>query len=133
MPHDVVVIGAGLAGLIGGLRLAEAGRRVLLLAKGHGTTHWANGAIGVAHGDAPRRRRAPGARNARSPLRPRRHGRSGSRHRPPARHLRRCRLPARRFARPQRPPPDRARRNRAGRALPRDDGRRGDADTTARC
>jgi len=53
MPHDVVVIGAGLAGLIGGLRLAEAGRRVLLLAKGHGTTHWANGAIGVAHGDAP--------------------------------------------------------------------------------
>jgi glycerol-3-phosphate dehydrogenase subunit B len=53
MAYDVIVIGAGLAGLTGGLRLAEAGRRVLLLAKGHGTTHWANGAIGVAPGDAP--------------------------------------------------------------------------------
>ncbi len=50
MAYDVIVIGAGVAGLIGGLRLAEAGRRVLLLAKGHGTTHWANGAIGVARG-----------------------------------------------------------------------------------
>ena len=51
MAYDVIVIGAGLSGLLGGIRLAEAGRRVLLLAKGHGTTHWANGAIGVA-GDA---------------------------------------------------------------------------------
>ncbi len=54
MAYDVIVIGAGLAGLIGGLRLAEAGRRVLLVAKGHGATHWANGAIGVARGDSPR-------------------------------------------------------------------------------
>src|SRR6478752_1903671 len=53
MAYDVIVIGAGLAGLTGGLRLAEAGRRVLLLAKGHGATHWANGAIGVARGIAP--------------------------------------------------------------------------------
>lgn len=53
MAYDAIVIGAGLAGLIGGLRLAEAGRRVLLLAKGHGATHWANGAIGVARGDRP--------------------------------------------------------------------------------
>ncbi len=53
MAYDVIVIGAGLAGLLGGLRLAEAGRRVLILAKGHGATHWANGAIGVARGDAP--------------------------------------------------------------------------------
>jgi glycerol-3-phosphate dehydrogenase subunit B len=44
MAYDVIVIGAGLAGLTGGLRLAEAGQRVLLLAKGHGATHWANGA-----------------------------------------------------------------------------------------
>lgn len=53
MAYDVIVIGAGLAGLTGGLRLAEAGRRVLLLAKGHGATHWAAGTIGVAAGDAP--------------------------------------------------------------------------------
>lgn len=54
MASDVIVIGAGLAGLIGGLRLVEAGRRVLLLAKGFGTTHWANGMLGVAHGTTPR-------------------------------------------------------------------------------
>lgn len=53
MAYDTIVIGAGLAGLIGGLRLAEAGRRVLLLAKGHGVTHWASGAIGVARGTNP--------------------------------------------------------------------------------
>ena len=53
MAYDVIVIGAGLAGLFGGLRLAEAGKRVLILAKGHGATHWANGTIGIAHGDVP--------------------------------------------------------------------------------
>ncbi len=53
MAYDVIVIGAGLAGLIGGLRLAEAGRRVLLLAKGHGTTHWASGTVGIAADAAP--------------------------------------------------------------------------------
>ncbi|HEX5502402.1 MAG TPA: glycerol-3-phosphate dehydrogenase subunit GlpB, partial [Thermomicrobiales bacterium] len=51
--HDAIVIGAGLAGLLGGLRLAEAGRDVLLLAKGHGATHWAAGTIGVADGAVP--------------------------------------------------------------------------------
>ena len=53
MAYDVIVIGAGLSGLLGGIRLAEAGRRVLLLAKGHGTTHWANGAIGVSRDAEP--------------------------------------------------------------------------------
>lgn len=53
MAYDVIVIGAGLAGLLGGLRLAEAGKRVLILAKGHGATHWANGTIGVARGAEP--------------------------------------------------------------------------------
>lgn len=53
MAYDVIVIGAGLSGLLGGLRLAKAGRRVLLLAKGHGTTHWANGAIGVSREAEP--------------------------------------------------------------------------------
>ncbi len=53
MAYDVIVIGAGLSGLLGGIRLSETGRRVLLLAKGHGTTHWANGAIGVARDAEP--------------------------------------------------------------------------------
>lgn len=54
MAYDAIVIGAGLAGLLGGLRLAEAGQRVLLLAKGNGATHWAPGTIGVAAGERPR-------------------------------------------------------------------------------
>ena len=37
--HDVVVVGAGLAGLTAAVRLAEAGARVLVLAKGVGATH----------------------------------------------------------------------------------------------
>lgn len=53
MAYDVIVIGAGLAGLLGGLRLAEAGKRALILAKGHGATHWANGTIGIARGTDP--------------------------------------------------------------------------------
>jgi len=53
MAYDMIVIGAGLSGLLGGIRLAEAGRRVLLLAKGYGTTHWANGAIGVSRDAEP--------------------------------------------------------------------------------
>jgi len=37
--HDVVVVGAGLAGLTAAVRLAEAGARVAVLAKGVGATH----------------------------------------------------------------------------------------------
>jgi len=37
--HDVVVIGVGLAGLTAAVRLAEAGARVAVLAKGVGATH----------------------------------------------------------------------------------------------
>jgi glycerol-3-phosphate dehydrogenase subunit B len=49
MPHaDVVVIGAGLAGLTAAARLAEAGADVTLVAKGHASTHWAAGGIDVA-------------------------------------------------------------------------------------
>ncbi len=53
MTYDCIVIGAGLAGLVSGLRLAEAGLQVLIIAKGHGATHWAHGAVGVAHGSSP--------------------------------------------------------------------------------
>ena len=55
--RDTIVIGAGLAGLMGALVLAEAGRRPLLLAKGQGTTHWAAGTLdlwGAAGEQSPR-------------------------------------------------------------------------------
>jgi glycerol-3-phosphate dehydrogenase subunit B len=45
--YDTVVIGAGLAGLTAALRLAEAGQRVIVLAKGVGATHLAPATIDV--------------------------------------------------------------------------------------
>jgi glycerol-3-phosphate dehydrogenase subunit B len=45
--RDTIVIGAGLAGLMGALALADAGRRPLVLAKGQGATHWAAGTVDV--------------------------------------------------------------------------------------
>ena len=55
MPRaDVVVIGAGLAGLTAATRLAEAGASVTLVAKGHTSTHWGAGGIDVAAPDDAR-------------------------------------------------------------------------------
>ena len=45
--YDTVVIGAGLAGLTTALRLAEAGQRVAVLAKGIGATHLSPATIDV--------------------------------------------------------------------------------------
>jgi glycerol-3-phosphate dehydrogenase subunit B len=45
--YDTVVIGAGLSGLTAALRLAEAGQRVAVLAKGVGATHLAPATIDV--------------------------------------------------------------------------------------
>ncbi len=45
---DVVVIGAGLAGLSCAVELAEGGARVFLAAKGMATTHWTHGGLDVA-------------------------------------------------------------------------------------
>jgi glycerol-3-phosphate dehydrogenase subunit B len=47
MRADVVVVGAGPAGLASAIRLAEAGRQVLVLARGNGFTHWGAGAVDV--------------------------------------------------------------------------------------
>lgn len=44
---EVVVIGAGVAGLVAALRLAEGGRRVRVLAKGVGSTHVSGGTVDV--------------------------------------------------------------------------------------
>ena len=52
--YDVVVIGAGTAGLVAGARLAEGGARVCVVAKGVGSTHLAPGTIDVL-GYAPDR------------------------------------------------------------------------------
>jgi glycerol-3-phosphate dehydrogenase subunit B len=56
--YDVIVVGAGLAGLSAGLRLAEEGRRVLILAKGVGATHLTGGTIDVL-GYGPERVESP--------------------------------------------------------------------------
>jgi glycerol-3-phosphate dehydrogenase subunit B len=59
MPNvDIVVIGAGLAGLSCGVELAERGARVFVAAKGMAATHWSHGGIDVA---APRGARTPRA------------------------------------------------------------------------
>jgi glycerol-3-phosphate dehydrogenase subunit B len=56
--YDVVVIGAGTAGLVAGAQLAEGGARVCVLAKGVGSTHLAPGTIDVL-GYAPERVMSP--------------------------------------------------------------------------
>ena len=55
---DVVVIGAGVAGLTAAARLAEGGARVCVLAKGVGSTHLAPGTVDVL-GYAPDRVEEP--------------------------------------------------------------------------
>jgi glycerol-3-phosphate dehydrogenase subunit B len=47
MRAEVVVVGAGPAGLATATRLAEAGRQVRVLARGNGFTHWGPGAVDV--------------------------------------------------------------------------------------
>jgi glycerol-3-phosphate dehydrogenase subunit B len=44
---DAVVIGGGMAGLTAGTRLAQAGAKVAVLSKGHGSTHLSPGTIDV--------------------------------------------------------------------------------------
>jgi glycerol-3-phosphate dehydrogenase subunit B len=60
LSYDVVVLGAGVAGLTAATRLAERGARVCVLAKGVGSTHLAPGTVDVL-GYAPERVDSPGA------------------------------------------------------------------------
>jgi glycerol-3-phosphate dehydrogenase subunit B len=53
---DVVVIGAGLAGMTAAIALAETGASVEVVARGHAATHWASGGLDVA---APPRATTP--------------------------------------------------------------------------
>lgn len=46
-PVQVLVIGAGLAGLVAGWRAASAGKKTKVVAKGWGTPYWASGCIDV--------------------------------------------------------------------------------------
>jgi glycerol-3-phosphate dehydrogenase subunit B len=55
---DAVVIGGGMAGLTAGTRLAQAGAKVAVLAKGHGSTHLSPGTIDVL-GYTPERVSSP--------------------------------------------------------------------------
>lgn len=67
MPRaDVVVIGAGLAGLSCAAELAEAGASVFVAAKGLATTHWTHGGLDVAAPAAARTSRDGIARLART-------------------------------------------------------------------
>jgi len=59
MTHDTVVVGARLAGLTAALRLADEGRRVLVIARGVGSTHIAPATIDVL-GFAGERVKRPG-------------------------------------------------------------------------
>jgi glycerol-3-phosphate dehydrogenase subunit B len=52
--RDTIVIGAGLAGLMGAVALADAGKRPLVLAKGQGATHWTSGTVDVWGSDGAR-------------------------------------------------------------------------------
>ena len=47
MTYDVIVVGGGVSGLVAAVRAAEGGARVLLLAKGIGSTHLAPATIDV--------------------------------------------------------------------------------------
>lgn len=45
---DVVVVGAGLAGMTAAIALSDAGARVVVVARGHAATHWTAGGFDVA-------------------------------------------------------------------------------------
>jgi glycerol-3-phosphate dehydrogenase subunit B len=45
---DVVVVGAGLAGMAAAIALADAGARIEVVARGHAATHWTAGGFDVA-------------------------------------------------------------------------------------
>lgn len=59
-PYDVVIVGLGLAGLVGGLAATSRGARTLLVGKGHGTLRFRSGTVDVLGYWAGRRVSSPG-------------------------------------------------------------------------
>jgi len=53
MLYDIITIGAGLSGLYAGVLAARRGKKVLLVARGVGSTHIGAGTIDVVKGDKP--------------------------------------------------------------------------------
>lgn len=47
MNYDVIVVGAGFSGLIAAVRARERGRKVLVLARGHGLLALSSGCIDI--------------------------------------------------------------------------------------
>mgnify|MGYP002641273987 CR=1 FL=1 len=58
-PSDVIVIGAGLAGLMAGWQASSRGLKTRVITKGWGVTHWASGCIDVL-GQLPDETKIPG-------------------------------------------------------------------------
>ncbi len=130
---DVVVLGAGPAGLMAGLAAQRQGARVRVHAKGWGLFHWHAGCVDVlGHHPVPagdghvasKRPVAPDRHQARPSLRPGRRRRRHRRPRRPAGAVRRRRLPAGRFHRPQPADPHRGRSRPPHLPGAGDDGRR---------
>lgn len=53
MAYDILIIGAGLSGLFAGALAARRDKKVLILARGVGSTHIGAGTIDVVNGDKP--------------------------------------------------------------------------------
>ena len=126
--YDAIVIGAGVAGLTAALRLADEGKRVLVTAKGVGSTHLAPATIDVLGFDpepVARPAEALPAFTATNPEHPYAHLQPGT-HRRKRRVVQGTsagdRLPGRPGGRL--PSPDRGRRGEAVRTRPGDDGSR---------